>query len=90
MHIVTNDRIHGIENRTDANDGISEIILSLRLQQPVEVAYSRDVKGLNKPSSSHFSFLSSSSSLFSDPGSGIDSEGVFIQDSKKVIKAMTP
>jgi len=25
MHIVTNERIHGIENRTDMNDGISEI-----------------------------------------------------------------
>ena len=25
MHIVTNERMHGIENRTDINDGISEI-----------------------------------------------------------------
>ena len=24
MHIVTSDKMHGIENKTDMNDGISE------------------------------------------------------------------
>ena len=72
-------------NRTDTNDGISEIkkkfMTFSKLGSQIENIL---------PSSSDFSSLLSSYSLFSDQGSGMDSEGVLIQDSKKVIRAITP